>query len=254
MNSTPSHPVPPNSKEADDQHPSTRPPEAKAGSRGRILLVDDDPEVGQVLSKWLRKLDYQVPLAASPVDAEKLLSSSRFDLVISDVYMPGNFNLEWVERLLKRPSSPPVLLITGSPDLAIACRAANLPVAGYLLKPLDFELLDQVIQRTLQEHLRRREFTHVVQGIAQLLGARQVESTPEEDALIARLTQLCDDLSTRTDPAAERPGDEAWRAAIIDTISVIEKTKHSFRSKELGNLRQRLQQLVRSGISPCDSD
>lgn len=247
MNSLPTHPVPPNPDEAGHKHPSPRPSKAKTGGRGKILLVDDDPQVGKVLCTWLRKIGYQVTFASNPDEADKLLASSPFELVLSDVNMPGNFRLEWVEGLLNRGSSPPILLITGTPVLATACRAANLPVAGYLLKPLDFTTLGDVIQRVVQEHRRRGEFTSVAQDIIHLLTARNIESTPEESALVGRLAQLY--ASFRSHPeriAADPPADEAWRSAITDAIGVIEKTKHSFRSRELGDLRQRLLHLVRS--------
>ena len=74
--------------------------------RGNILVVDDEPLTGAILSTWLRAKGYHSLLASSPDEADHLLASASVDLVISDVYMPGNFRLEWVERLLKR-SSPP---------------------------------------------------------------------------------------------------------------------------------------------------
>jgi len=220
-------------------------PQAAAGSRGKVLLVDDEPLVGQTLGLWLRKLGYDAPLASSPAEADRLLAAASFDLLLTDVNMPGNFRLEWIENLLSRPAIPPILLITGTPDLETACRAANLPIAGYLLKPLDFDTLDSVIQGVLQEHRPHREFVRITQDIIHLLTARRSGGSPEADALVARLTLLSSNFRTPTPRvAADRATDEAWRTTISDTIAVIEKTKHSFRSKELGQLRLRLQQML----------
>jgi len=216
-----------------------------ADRRGAILIVDDEPLTGMIVSTWLREKGYGARLAASPNEADRILSDTSFDLVISDVYMPGNFRLEWVERFLQRASAPPILLVTGTPDLETACRAANLPVAGYLLKPLDFTLLDEVVQRILQEQFRRRDFLHLAQEAIQVLTAQGAEHSPEETKLASRLTGFCASLQAQSGRTmVGRPADEAWRAAIAENIGVLEKTKHSFRSKDLGQLRLRLQQLL----------
>jgi DNA-binding response OmpR family regulator len=215
--------------------------------RGRILLVDDDPMAGAIVGAWLDEMGYATTYTTSPAEADQRLASASFDLVLSDVRMPGNYQLEWVERLLGRAATPPVLLITGTPDLETACRAANLPVAGYLLKPLDFTLLDPLLQRVLRDQGRRREFIRLAQDIIQVLGARGIAGTAEESALIGRLAGLATCLPVRTvRVAADHPAEEVWRSAITDAIAVIESTKHSFRSKELGRLRQRLRQIVAS--------
>jgi DNA-binding NtrC family response regulator len=219
-----------------------------AAFRGRVLLVDDDPMAGMIMGAWLHEKGYDSTYTTNPADADKLLVSASFDLVLSDVCMPGNFQLEWVERLLGRAATPPILLITGTPDLETACRAANLPVAGYLLKPPDFTTLDAVLQRVLQEHDRRREFISATQAIIQMLGTRGIAGTADASALLERLARLATCLPVRAARmGSDQPAEEAWRSAIIDAIAVIESTKHSFRSKELGRLRQRLRQMLASG-------
>jgi DNA-binding response OmpR family regulator len=152
---------------------------------------------------------------------------------------------------LKTPSAPPILLITGTPDLETACRAANLPVAGYLKKPINYIHLEAAMARILGDNRRNRDFVVVAQEIIALLSARPAQKGSDESALIGRMTQLA--ASFRTPGrriSADQPAEEAWRAAIAETIAVIEKTKHSFRSKELGNLRQRLQRLLIPSAAP----
>lgn len=237
--------VPPNQPAAARPALQTRPP---SGSRGSILLVDDDALAGMVLSTWLREKGYAAQLASGPAEADRLLAAGTFDLLLSDIRMPGNFHLEWVERLLHARTTPPILLITGTPDLETALRAANLPVEGCLLKPVDFAALDGVVQRILQKFRRRREFIDVARDIAQLLAARGLAGTSEETTLVERLGRLSASLQPPNGRAAAGPSaDEIWRAAITDAITVLEKTKDSFRSKELGGLRQRLQKMLAGG-------
>ncbi|HEY8995321.1 MAG TPA: response regulator [Lacunisphaera sp.] len=218
-------------------HPSTR---------GRILQVDDDPIVRAVFHGWLKKHGYAHQHAASLDEAEALLNENPFDVVLSDIHMPGNYRLEWTEQLLARENAPAVILITGTPELETACRAANLPVAGYLLKPAEFATLDATLQGVIRRQRRRTDFLSLSRDILQLLGSHGMQHSTEENMLVDKLALLAGCFSSRTSGtgATGSSNDLLWRAAIADTIAVIEKTKHSFRSKDLGELRHRLQQLL----------
>jgi DNA-binding NtrC family response regulator len=154
--SPPEIPAHPNSGKPEDR--ASLPSVPEASHRGNLLLVDDDSMTGMVLGGWLRHQGYRADFVTNATEADRLLVTSTFDLVLSDIRMPGNFRLEWVQQLLANDAMPPILLITGTPELETALRAANLPVAGYLLKPVDFSILDGVIQRIVQEHRRRLEF------------------------------------------------------------------------------------------------
>lgn len=218
----------------------------QTSNRGRILQVDDDPMVRTVFYGWLKLHDYAHHHAASPAEAEELLDSKSFDVVLSDIHMPGNCRLEWVEKVLGRENPPAIILITGTPELETACRAANLPVAGYLLKPAEFSTLDATLQRVIRRQRRRSDFLSLSRDILHLLGSHGMQNSAEETILVDKLALLAGCFSSRTPEtgAGGSSNDFLWRAAIADTIAVIEKTKHSFRSKDLGELRQRLQQLL----------
>ncbi len=218
------------------------------GDCGHILLVDDDPLAATILGAWLFEKGYRVTPAQSPAEADRLLASASFDLVLSDVCMPGNLRLQWVENLLSRENTPPVLLVTGSPDLENACHAANLPVAGFLLKPVDFPTLELILQRVLQDQRRHREFAAIVLEIIGQLNHLEGNGAIADGGLAGKLTRLAAGFGPQAGrPATGRGADEAWRAAITDTIAVLEKTKDSFRSKDLGQLRQRLTQMLAQG-------
>lgn len=216
--------------------------------RGCILQVDDDPLVRTVFSGWLRLNDYEHHHASSPIEADALLDRWQFDVILSDIHMPGNNRLEWVEQVLNREHPPAIILVTGQPEFETACRAANLPVAGYLLKPTDFSTLDETLQRIICRQRRRADFLSLSRDILHLVGTHGLQDSSEEAMLINKLSLLAGCFNSRrqeTNGSGSSP-DLLWRAAITDTIAVIEKTKHSFRSKDLGQLRQRLQQLLAS--------
>ncbi len=211
----------------------------------RILLVDDEPEIGAALFAWLERQGYAVTFAEGPEQADALLAASEFDVVLSDIQMPGNFKLEWIARHLQAPCPPPVLLMTGNPELETAMRAANLPIAGYLLKPLFYEEVAATLERLADDHRRRRELLDLSNEVTRLLAAAK---STDADPLAGELHRLARQLAAEAQrsPRETKHADAGgqWRDAVAETIVVLEKTKHSFRSKELGELRRRLQQLV----------
>jgi len=218
-------------------------------SRGRVLVVDDDAVGSLVLCQWLRTKQYEVAQADSPANADPYLHRSGFDLIISDIVMPGNTRLEWVEALVAAGTGLPILLMTANPALETACRAANLRVAGYLIKPLDWQTLDATVQRLIGERRRQRDFLALKHEILGLLEGRDPQSEIGLDsAVVEKLKRIANDIHSTggvgSTVANGRDADDRWRAAITDAIVVLEKTRHSFRSKELGQLRARLQQMV----------
>ncbi len=215
------------------------PPDTPGLHRARILLVDDEPEPRGILAGWLRQLGAGVTEAGDIAGAEAGLARESFDLILSDVHLPGNNRLQWTERLLARPGLPPLLLLTGNPEIVTALRAANLPVAGYLAKPPDFSTLRERLQELVRQHRRRVGLEALAREAAALAGALAL-SAP----LAGKLDHLAACLATEAARPAREPGAGAWRDAIIETITVLEKTKHSFRSRELGQLRSRLDQLL----------
>jgi CheY-like chemotaxis protein len=213
-------------------------------TRLRILLVDDEPETGAPLEAWLQRRGYETTFAAGPAEADQAFERGEFDVVLSDIQMPGNMRLEWIERRLHAECPPPILLMTGSPELETAMRAANLPVAGYLLKPLDYDEAAAAIERLAADHRRRRELLALSQEVLRLVSLRPAPPPGSGDFPgdeLQRLARQLADEAQRSPRATNHVAANEWRAAIADAIAVLEKTKQSFKSKELGELRRRLQ-------------
>jgi len=213
-----------------------------------ILVVEDDPISSAVLAGWARQQGSTVVTVGSTGEADAALADNTFDLVLSDVHLPGNHRLEWVEQALAADFPPPIILVTGQPELETTLRAANLPVAGYLVKPVDFANLGRLIHRLVAEHRHRRELRALSREAAWLL-TDSISHPPEGAGPLHEKLQklslfLAAEASRNPREKDRAHPDEAWRSAITETIAVLEKTKHSFRSKELGDLRQRLQNLV----------
>jgi excisionase family DNA binding protein len=109
-----------------------------ARSRSRILLVDDEESIRRLLSRMLESA-YDVEIAADPESALRLLREpdAHFDLLISDLNMPGMDGLALIREARRINSTLPAIVITGYSSESTAIEAVNLGVTGYLTKPFD---------------------------------------------------------------------------------------------------------------------
>ena len=104
----------------------------------RLLIVDDEAPVRQVLRRWLEAEGYSCQVAASAEDAWALMQEAPFDLVIADVLMPGESGVELLARVRKRFGPElAMMLASGVSDPETAYGAVELGASHYLVKPFD---------------------------------------------------------------------------------------------------------------------
>ena len=105
------------------------------GGRARILVVDDEPSIRDLLSKTLALAEYEVDLAPDGKTAIERLRIVPYDLLITDLRMPGIDGLTVIREGRRLRPDLPVIIITGYSTEASAIEAVNLGVSGYLTKP-----------------------------------------------------------------------------------------------------------------------
>jgi DNA-binding NtrC family response regulator len=136
----------------DDSHP-----------RGRVLLVDDEPELRRLLRRTLVRAGFEVIEAGHGRAALELARQSRFHVVITDVRMPCMGGLELLERLMLEEPELPVVLMSGSGELENRQSAVDVGAFDYLPKPIGLVDIQVVALRavTLNRELgaARREHT-----------------------------------------------------------------------------------------------
>ena len=124
----------------------------------RILVIDDDPSVCTYLSRLLTTLGYEVVTTETGKEGLKHVKDPTIDLVISDLYMPGEPNkLELIRKLRESRPEIPLVVISGYPsqDRLDACQ--ELGVTEFLTKPFEISFIRQTIQRLLApEHTERQ--------------------------------------------------------------------------------------------------
>jgi len=105
-----------------------------AGNRPRILIVDDEPEMCQVLERQLSREGYEVRSVVDAGAALVKLTHESFDLVVTDLMMPGMSGTDLLRLIRKMWHDVPVVVLTGRENLGAETTAACLHVSGYLKK------------------------------------------------------------------------------------------------------------------------
>lgn len=116
-----------------------------------ILIVEDDPEARSLLVEGLSHNGYAISLAENGERALQLIETHPFELVITDLRLPGMSGLDLLEALKGKAVSLPVIVVTGFGTIQGAVEAMKKGAYDYLLKPFSFETLEQVIQNALRE-------------------------------------------------------------------------------------------------------
>ena len=112
-----------------------------------ILVVDDDLLVRSFLQEALMRLKKKVTLAQNGLQALDYLEKRSFDLVLTDMKMPGATGLEVLKKAKSLPCPPLVLLMTAFASIENAVEAMRLGAFNYLIKPFSLEVLEAVLQQ-----------------------------------------------------------------------------------------------------------
>ncbi|HEV8311829.1 MAG TPA: response regulator [Burkholderiaceae bacterium] len=137
---------------------STSIPTAEVAAPGRVLLIDDEPNVLKALGRSLRGCGFGVATAAGGDEALALLHRESVDAIVCDMRMPGMSGTEVLKRSLRVAPDAVRVLLTGHADIGSAISAINEgEVFRYLTKPWDDLLLLQVLHDGLARKARERE-------------------------------------------------------------------------------------------------
>src|SRR5687768_11207007 len=127
--------------------------------RWSVLLVEDEAGTRGVLAKHLGRvgLDVTAVEAAEDVPGARERLGRPFDVVVSDVHLPGMSGIELATMLLASFPGQPIVLITGDPDEALAREALSRGPVSYLLKPFQPFELEALMRSALLSQEQRRQ-------------------------------------------------------------------------------------------------
>ena len=117
--------------------------------KGSVLVIDDDAVVGRSFDRVLSEIGYQVSTALDGASGLDLLETSAFDLVFTDIKMPGMDGLEVASRIAEQHPGLPVVIATGFGSEANENRAREIGVANFVRKPLSPDLIQMITAQAL---------------------------------------------------------------------------------------------------------
>ena len=120
----------------------------------KVLVVDDDPVVGQSFNRVLSDKGYIVITAEDGYDALAKLKAEKYDIVFTDLRMPGMNGLEVAEQVKARQPWTPVVIVTGYGSMRSEARARAAGVSDFLHKPLSPEMIEDSTERALHQATR----------------------------------------------------------------------------------------------------
>ncbi|MCD4749762.1 MAG: sigma-54 dependent transcriptional regulator [Thermoanaerobaculales bacterium] len=115
----------------------------------RILVIDDEPSIREMLTIFLEEIGYSVATALSVASGIKSLDTQRFDLVMCDLKLPDGSGLEVLQHARNRPGAPPFIIITAHTTPNIALEALRAGASEYLSKPFNVDDLRLILIRLL---------------------------------------------------------------------------------------------------------
>lgn len=235
-----------------------------------ILIADDEETFAHATADLLRREGYLCEVVGDAAGARAALKLDEFDLLVADIRMPGNHQFELIRDVPSLAPGLPVIVVTAFPSLTSAVASVELPVTGYLMKPLDVgALLERVraavgqrraVRAVEAQHARveawLRELDHM------RLAMRGTPRDPQLPPASAFTTMTLQHVSA-TLAELRRMGVAGGQADAVDTcalvgcaqrgqlvatlrevIDVLQRTKGAFKSRELGSLRRKVEQVV----------
>jgi len=252
-------------------NPASNPTDPSRPSLGRILIADDEESFLRSLAVLLERQGYTCDCAADAFEARRCLEAESYDLLISDIRMPGNHDLDLVHKVPPRNEGLLVILVTGYPTVPTAVQAMQLPILAYLVKPLEFdELLGHLsrgmafrkVATTMADSTRLLERWVEDMKILRMTFQRSPQATLQgtlNGSLVLALGNLAETIGNLQSLFKLSAGLEAGRVecgaqdcprvtalerAIQEGIEVLETTKGSFHSRKLRDLRLKLETLL----------
>ena len=237
----------------------------------RVLLVDDELTFLEYTARFLRQHGLECDTSANAADCLKLLEANSYNVAVCDLIMPDNSSSELIKEIGRRVPGLPVIVITAHPTVETAVDSVNLAVFSYLLKPIDpldllreiraaasrFELISATqaveerlnswlsslnsVRESLRDHAAKRSPLPVETFVT--LSVRNIV------AALADLNHFINTLLRRVDNPytcglMDCPRLNQHLELIRYTVKVLDSTKRSFKSKELGELRKKLEQYL----------
>jgi DNA-binding NtrC family response regulator len=126
-------------------------------TKPQVLVIDDDAVVGRSFDRVLTDKGYEVSTALNGEEALKDMENTDYDVVFTDIKMPGMDGIEVTERIKERCPWTPVVVITGYGTTENEAKASVLGVSGFVRKPLTPEIIEGITLKALEKPVEAPE-------------------------------------------------------------------------------------------------
>jgi putative nucleotidyltransferase with HDIG domain len=157
-----------------------------SGGGARLLVVDDEVAVQEVLTEGLEFFGYQVAGVGSAPEAFPVIERGDADLVLTDIEMPGENGLELLARIKRHDPDIDVIMVTGLVDVDTAIQAIRDGASDYVTKPFNLQEVRIVVERTLEKRRLLRE-NRAYQENLEAMVAERTEELVQRQHQIERL-------------------------------------------------------------------
>ena len=155
--------------------------------KAHILIIDDDPNTLASLARAFRLAGHDATVCDNAVRASELARTERFDLILSDVVMPGKDGIALLEELKKIGVSAPVVMMSGQASIEMAVKSTRLGASDFLEKPISTDKL----LLTVENALRIARLEEENSDLKRRLGKHQIIWTsPAMRELMAQVEQV----------------------------------------------------------------
>ena len=209
------------------------------------------------------------------LQGQKKIQNDSYNVMITDIGMPGNQELELVSAIKQEGVFLPTILVTSHPSIKTAINSIKLPILAYLIKPVkNEELLEWVLEgvkRSQSQQAMLMTFNRLQEWQSELLDVMDSLDKNKETSgdfsmevylniTLRNIVGAVTDLTSLVNSHKESnilseipcsllscPRLDQQHAALKEAVNVLEKTKNSFKSKELGMLRRKLDVFLNQG-------
>ena len=158
-----------------------------AGTKPVVLIVDDEPDLLELVSLTLSRMNLQARTATDVGTARRLLKAEKFDLCLTDMRLPDGDGLDLVAWIQQNRADLPVAVITAHGNVESAVRALKLGAFDFVSKPLDLGVLRKLVGSAIKLGSRTEDRTSVTFRGPRLLGRSDImEQLREMIARVAR--------------------------------------------------------------------
>ena len=158
----------------------------------RILVVDDEPLISDIIAKSLESEGYGCEVADSSEEALELLKHNRFSLLMSDINLPGKTGIELLSIVKQQYPDIAVIMVTAVDDRKTAIKALQLGAYGFVIKPFDINEIAISAVNALERRklsLQSREYENRLENEVR---SRTAEIHRREEEICLRLTSACE--------------------------------------------------------------